>query len=253
MLILALSALCAQASPPFTLEGTWRFDVVVTTKAQVPVLGASTIETHKVMVARIDRQSDGSLMQSQSACGMFARSKRKTVAPIFPPGFLAAMPSQRSVVDFDLTSGRLKTEVDPVLLGWDSALAGGVMPRDADSPGVIDGDGDGAPGVTVQVQAPVFGTVSVYLVQHSVTWLDGAFEGPDAVRGRAGLTLLEQRTIGASNALFAVNVPLVPEDAGGWFSMRRVPDGTSCAQLDTLAPPEVGTPAGDKAPGVKAG
>lgn len=253
MLFPSLFAIASAWAVSPSLEGTWRFDVVVTTQARVPVLGDSTIETHKVMLAVVERGVDGRLTQTQSACAMYARSKRKTVAPVFPPGFLLSMPSQRSAVAVDPSTGRLSADIDPVYLGWDKGQGGGVMPQKAEDPGVTDPDRDGKPGVTVQIQAPVFGTVDVYMVQHSVTWLDGGFEGPDLVRGRAGLSLLEQRVIGASNPLFAVNVPLIPQDSGGWFSLRRVPDGTACSGLDAVAPPEAGTPAGDKALGVKAG
>lgn len=236
-----------------SLEGSWRFDVVVLTQAEVPVLGASLVETHKVMLALIEPDGRGAFTQSQTVCGMFARSKRKTAEPVFPAGFLKAMPDQRSHLRFDAAQGRLQAEVDPVRLGWDPRQSGGSMPREAGGAGITDADGDGQPGVTLMVQAPLLGQVSLYVVQHSKTWLDGTFEGPDRVRGRAGLSLLEQRTIGASNPLFRTNVPLKPVSDGGWFQLSRVPEGTSCAELDAAAPPPTGSPAADKAAGVRAG
>lgn len=241
------------ASSAAGLEGSWRFDVVVLTRAEVPVLGASLVETHKVMLARIERDGRGAYTQSQTVCGLFARSRRKAAEPVFPAGFLRAMPDQSSPLRFDAEEGRLRVEVEPVRLGWDPRQSGGSMPREAGDAGITDADGDGQPGVTLMVQAPLIGQVSLYVVQHSQTWLDGAFEGPDRVRGRAGLSLLEQRTIGASNPLFRTNVPLKPVSDGGWFQLSRVPEGTSCAELDAAAPPPAGSPAADRAAGVRAG
>ena len=264
---LACAALCAlwMSSPPARgqtpagadLVGTWRFDVVVTTRAQVPILGEAVVETHKVMLAQVRRQADGALRQEHVACGMYARSNRRVAETWFPPGFIAAMHEQE--YDLEVQDGpggpdgqggqRIRATVSPVHLGWDPQASGGLMPLRADAPGVVDGDSDGQPGVTVHVRAPLFGQVSVYVVQHSVTALDGWRQDADTITGGARLAKLEQRSLGASNPLFATNVPLTPDDTRSWFTMRRVPAGTSCEDLDRVSPPQAGTPAAERAGG----
>jgi hypothetical protein len=248
-LLLASTPVQAGEAPGADLVGTWRFDVVVTTRAQVPILGEAVIETHKVMLATVRQGPDQALRQKHDACGMYARSNRRVAETCFPPGFIAAMHEQEYglEVEQDTRGLHLRATVAPVHLGWDPQAAGGEMPQRADAPGVVDGDHDGQPGVTVHVRAPLFGQVSVYVVQHSVTALDGWRQDADTITGRARLATLDQRALGASNPLFATNVPLSPDDGRSWFSMRRVPEGTTCQDLDRVQPPQPGTPAAERA------
>lgn len=230
------------------MTGDWRFDVVVTTRVKVPLLGEAVIETHKVMLARVETQADGRVQQSHTACAMYARSTRKIAQASFPPSFVAAMHDQSYDISVQPEGAgwRLRAEVEPVHLGWDPKLTGGVMPRHKDAPGVIDADHDGKPGVTIFVKAPIFGQVEVYVVQLSETWIDGLLQGDDLVTGRARLAALDQQTIGASNPLFISNVPITPDDDMSWFRMARLPAGTTCQSLDAVSPPLAGTPAADR-------
>jgi len=232
------------------MAGDWRFDVVVSTQARVPILGDVRVQTQKVMLAHVDEQPDGSLVQQHTACAMYARSNRKLAETWFPPSFVSAMRDQRYTITAMPEAGglHLHSQVSPVVIGWDPALAGGGMPRKLDDPGVIDADLDGEPGVTVHVRAPLFGQISIYMVQSSQTSIDGWAKDTDTIVGTAQLDHLDQRTLGASNRLFATNVPLAPDDHDSWFRMVRVPTGTTCATLDAASPPLAGSPAADAAP-----
>lgn len=220
------------------------------TRAKVPVLGDALIETQKVMLTRVEALPDGNLRATNHACGMYARADRSMAETWFPPGFVAAMHDQSYVLQTSVEADgslRLRAEVDAVRLGWDPAQTGGAMPQGTKDAGVVDSDGDGHPGVTVWVRAPIFGTVEVYMVQHSLTTIDGAWTDDDTVRGQARVTRLEQRVVGASNPLFRTNVPLEPIAEGSWFSLRRVDPATTCATLEQVAPSEPGTVAAVKA------
>lgn len=238
--------LCAPVLAASPLAGTWRFDVVVHTRARVPLLGDALVETHKVMLNHIEEQPDGQLRARHLACGMFARSNRRLTETWFPPSFLEAMGDQSYGIEVGTQAEgtlSLRAEVDAVKLGWDPVLSGGSMPQKAGEAGVLDSDRDGRPGVTVWVRAPVFGTVEVSILQHSLTTIQGTLSDADTARGQARVTHLEQRVIGASNPLFRTNVPLEPVAEGSWFSLRRVPPDTTCASLEQVAPSEPGTPA----------
>ncbi len=229
-----------------TLVGTWRFDMVIMTRAHVPVLGDTVVETHKVMIARFSEEGDGGLRAWHTACGMHARSSRRLARTWFPQSFVDALADQTYPVEVEQHADALPTiraHVEPVRLGWDPAISGGSMPHEADEAGVVDVDHDGHPGVTLYVQAPIFGDVRVYVVQGSETWIEGRFETPDRITGSARLVDLDQRVLGASNPLFTSNVPITPDDGGSWFTMQRVPEGTTCTTLDAVAASPAGSPA----------
>ena len=243
-----LLALPARAASP--LEGSWRLDVVVMTRLKVPLLGDTVVETHKVMLAHFRADASGGLQAEQRACAMYARSNRKMAETWFPATFIAAMATQRYPVQVGQTADgklSLRAELSPVRLGWDPALSPGGMPQEADDPGVVDADHDGQPGVTIHVRAPLFGTVGVFMVQHSVTLLEGQLDSPDRGGGRARLLHMEQRNLGATNPLFGSNVHPVPDPSGSWFSLDRVPEATTCATVEQAAPARPGSPAADAA------
>ncbi len=224
----------ALAAPP-DLAGTWRVEWVAANRVHVPILGATLVRTRQISLARVVAQGDG-FEQSHVACAIRAESDHSFTSTSFPPGFLRSLPPKR--YPLALREGpdgwRLAADTGLLAIGFRPEAAD-ALPTDALHPAVFDWDGDGAPGATVTVRAPLFGAVDVYVVQASRGLLDGRLEVRDgvavAVEGAFRLGDFAQHTIGASNRLFHTTprATFVPEESRLW--MTRVPEGTTCEAL----------------------
>lgn len=234
MLLLALPALAAD---PSDLVGTWRFEVAFGTEVMLPIAGPSMVETHQIRVATISR-SGGTLQLSEALCRMFATTESRLTAARFPPGFLRAVGDQTYPLTVqtrpDGTVG-VRGRAAPATIGWDPHTSGGVLPEGPGDRGVVDGDGDGHPGATLLLSPPVFGDVQVYIAQTSATVLEGTRTTPDHVEGRALMEGFVQHTLGASNPLFTLDLQVRVDNDRGWFTLDRVPGGTTCTTLDDAA------------------
>lgn len=229
-LLLACPAL---ATPDLT--GTWRVEWVAANQARIPILGGTTITTRQVSLATVSLAPDGSLVQEHAACAIRAEARLATTT--FPDGFLAALP--RKVYAPTLVqegdTWRYHADTGPLAIGFHPEQATDGLPTEIDHPAVFDWDGDGQPGGTVRVKAPLFSEVDVYVVQRSRGVLDGAAEVADgrvtSLRGAFVLEGFEQHTIGATNRLFHTTPRATFDPSGSWFEMHRVDDGSTCATI----------------------
>ena len=135
-------------------------------------------------------------------------------------------PAQSLAVTVD-PEGAVHIDGGPEQVGLRPDFAGD-LPKKARQDGVIDQDGDGEPGMTVQLQVPVFGAVEVYVVQRAHTILHGE-PTPEGFAGAVEIRQLEQRTIGASNPFFKVSAPVTPSADKSRFTLTRLDEKVDCA------------------------
>ena len=229
MIALALIAATAAAE----LDGRYALSLHAVTRTKVPFLGWTRSETvSAVLVDFLER--DGRLVQRQEVCSIRLEGKARDARVSFPDAFVRSLPPKERVVELARdASGAMRYRVDLGTdhVGYDPAQTGGRVPLGPDAPGVVDGDWDGHPGVTVNLDVPVLGRTELYVVQRGSMVLDGIVEADGHVAGAVELGPVEQRTIAASNPLLVASPRIVPEPGASWFSLRPIDETSSCADL----------------------
>jgi len=198
--------------------GDWTLEVVVVTRAHVPVLGDFLARSRSELAVRLDLGAGG-LVQTQRVCSTIVNDGRGLVRTEVPAAFIAALP----VVSFPVAL----TEQDGVwsyaadfgrqVLGWDGM---GVLPTDPADPRVRDSDADGHPGLTVQIEAPFVGTGSVYVVQVGRTRVSATWDGT-AFFGAVAVPEFAQAVIGASTRALLKGPTIRPAPELSSFRMTR--------------------------------
>ena len=231
MIFLLSTALAADVVEPQDLVGTWRMELNIVTNAKVPILGNSPVLSKRVNVATIE-WVDGELVQSHETCSVTAITERAIGVPKIPQSFADALPDKTYPVELEVVDGKLTYTVDlkTEAVGYDAGdpLPVPTLPED---PRVQDVDEDGHPGVTIQIYAPLFGDVDIYIVQYSQTHLSGTVKNADRIVGKAHVDFLEQNLVGASNSLFVRKTDLESDNDRSSFKMKRLPDGATCESM----------------------
>lgn len=227
----------AQSDPPPDLRGMWRMDLYVVSHAQIPVLGTTTILAHTIMTARIDGTADAQVMHT-TPCSLSPQTTRPIATTIVPQRFVDHLPRKDIPVQFERTAAgqwSLTADMQPQDVGWRrdrfTTTAGELLPPAATHPAVVDFEGDGHPGATLILDAPLFGEIEIYVVQTAHTVLTASINDAQVIDGTATPARFGQRTIGASNRLFVSNPTITLDGNQSQFRLARVPDNTSCAAL----------------------
>jgi hypothetical protein len=227
--LLAALPLCASARHADAWEGRYAMELRVGSVARVPVMGAQRSVTRSLLLVDVERRA-GRLVQRQRVCDVHIDSPH--VRMTVPAAFVRALAPREYPAevrgDAPERSYTADSGVDHV--GYDPRLTGGALPADARSPGVVDSDGDGAPGATVVGHFPVVGRVRFFVAQRAHVVLHGRRTLEGRVEGDVEVRLLEQRTLGASNRVFARTLPLRPDPATSGFIMVRT-DAAGCDAL----------------------
>lgn len=198
--------------------GDWALRIEVVTQVHVPVLGEFLARSRSELAVRID-QVAGGLVQTQRVCSTVVNDGRGIVRTEIPAAFIAALPTVSFPVDLAQRSGVWGYAADfgRQKVGWTGA---GELPTDPGDPRVDDGDGDGHPGMTVRVEAPLVGAGAVYVVQVGRTTAAGAWDGA-AFTGALGVPELEQSVIGASSRMLLGGPTVRPAPGLSRFQMTR--------------------------------
>ncbi|HEY1099437.1 MAG TPA: hypothetical protein VGF99_10930, partial [Myxococcota bacterium] len=160
------------ATPTTWPAGTWRLDVVVVVGADVPVLGRQTTTTTSISVVDVD-----------GAGNAIARACRvETSGPGFtsfmPPSSLRKLPLTRFAIVVD--GKTMRADLGEGQIGYRGA---GPIPEKADDPRVFDLDGDGKPGVRMQLDLGALGEWTLQVVNRGHTEIAGVI---DAAGNAAG-------------------------------------------------------------------
>jgi len=202
------------------LSGTWRVDLHLVHQLSVPLLGRSPSDSDTVQLWRI---ADGSLTNEH--CSITASTRRRIGRPTIPDTFARAI--RHTTVPVTLEGDRVRVDMGVARIGYEPTEAGDVFPDDAEAAGIVDHEGDGLPGATISVWAPIFGDVELYVVQRTHLLLDGVFDGA-TVTGTATQAVFDQRTIGATRRMFVQSPSIVPVPEDSTFRMRPMPAEVTC-------------------------
>jgi len=227
MFTLLLAA--AHAQPGWTGAYVLQMDTV--TEARIPMWGDMETVTRSTMLASIAPGPEG-WVQTHRVCDVRIENDSNVARTVLPRAFIDAMPvvSYPVIFTVDGDDWGYAADMGRVDVGFDPELAGAV-PVALEDLGVIDWDGDGSPGATVQIDVPVFHSVDLHVTQRSHAVLTGRVDEDGAIRGAADLVEFEQAVLGASNRLFSHAPTVTPMADRGRFSLRPVPAGTTCASL----------------------
>ena len=214
------------------LRGTWKLELMGTNEVELPVVGINRVRSHQIMLVQV--QGGQSLIQKHDVCSLQVDSDKAVIETIIPEPWIAALPDKEYPIQLEQAadgSWSYTADLLPLRIGFDPAVTDDALPTDIDSPGVVDWDGDGKPAATIYLDLSMFGHVELYLVQAANTLLEGAVVSKDSVQGSLLLPELRQRTIGGSNRLFVTNPRVTPYPPESTFSMVRVAEGSTCADL----------------------
>ena len=207
--------------------GLYAVEFAVVTLAVVPVLADVEARSEQLMLVRLEEAPDG-WKAYQTTCDIRVDGGGIAVAEI-PDAFVRATGSKWTQVTMDERSYTADLGVHNP--GWKLAVESEAMPDDIEDPRVFDWDGDGEPAATIWVHAPVFGKITLNVVQKSRTILHGTQTADGSVEGWVELLYLQQRTLGASNFLFRGNIALEPQPDRSSFKMWDVPEDMTCEKL----------------------
>lgn len=219
-----LLAAGAHAEPP-DLTGDWAITLSIVISAKIPVFGPTNITSTTTLLARID-----GAQQSHITCRVEPTSPLRMVTTTIPDAFVRHIAEKHYAVRVG-EDGAYTADFGPQHIAYDPALSGGEPPSEADHPSVYDWEGDGRPGATIHLDAPLFGDSEVYITQLAHTRLVGRIVDVDTIAGGVDIIAMAQRSIGAKPSMFASNPEATPLPAESGFVMRRVAPGTTCADL----------------------
>jgi hypothetical protein len=229
-LLLAASAR-ATALPP--MEGPWGIELEVASITRVPVLRDVQSTMVAWALAEVTRDGEGYL-QTHRVCDVEVTDTSRLSRTIIPRAYVEHMPYRTLRPVSDPAAGRWEVDLGPVPVGYHYERSPGTLPRAVDDPLVYDWDQDGHPGATVQVALARFQPFEVYIAQVSHLYLRGTVRDAERIEGPLEILRQERVTLGASNRLFARPSETTPDPARSRFRMRRLPAGTTCAEVRAL-------------------
>ncbi|TNE89626.1 MAG: hypothetical protein EP330_10690 [Deltaproteobacteria bacterium] len=202
--------------------GQFLLEMDTASDAKVPVLGWQKSVTHTLALVELTEDNEW----VQTVCDVEVRDKAPLARTILPDAFVSSLP----VIRAKIALGEDHFEVD---LGVSRVgFTEGPIPETADAPNVIDHEGDGRPGATVQVMIIGFGTYGLDVVQESRAVLHGKRDG-DGWSGTLETQLLAQRVLSADHRLLAGSPELRTADERSSFTLHPT-TAKSCADLPKL-------------------
>lgn len=225
--LLSLLPLANAAPTAAALAGTWALEMRAVSASRVPVIGDLESVTRTGVLVQLESTDDG-WVQHHLPCGSTidggALVKTRIPDAYFDNVTRKVLHPDVAVVDGEV---RFDVDVERFTGGWDPAMCSEV-PSTADSPCVRDWDGDGKPGITIEVKAPFFPWAEVYVAQQTHPLLAGRLVSDDLITGGLRVTELNNRVLGSSNRLFNAQPKTRSVHSASTFRMERLPEGATC-------------------------
>lgn len=232
--LLGAASASAQETDAVIPPGTYASRQYVSSRAQTrPSNRYIRVRTTSVLLHRV-RESDAGTVVESRYCAV-EQEPLGRVRTVLGPAFVAAMPVWESKATRDPDGdgpGAIHIAEHTFILGADlSEQAREDLPDDSNDARVTDPDGDGHPGVTVEVDGFVSG--QVYLVQRLTRGLRGSVD-PDGRMTGAVIGAGDQTVIGASNAILRTFTPRFehnPDPKRNTFVWVPVPPESTCETI----------------------
>jgi hypothetical protein len=210
-----------------SLEGTWARLESTAATAKVPVLGEVESKTTALALFSIERDGSSHRITHQRVCSLETETLGGLVETRYPRAFLEAVSGLTRPIRLTRDErGLVYSEPKHARVVGATIDRTEALPSDAADPRVIDADGDGRPGVTVEVRGPIDG--SIWVVHRDLSELRGRFAAEDRIAGEIRWKS-EQSILGATHDLLAKPPSQKPKP--GRFWMRKVPAATTCREV----------------------
>ena len=181
--------------------------------------------------------------------GSFCFSEQRTDQPIetsLSDAATQAIKPPPAPVEVDVVDGvlRIRRAATPTPVGIRlDDPANEPLPTDPDDPRIVDDDGDGNPGITVNIRVTDDITGELYIARREIFAYEAFLTEPDVMTGTV-TDDSEQLVIGASDPIFAsspANWGQLPDPSKSPIILQRVDADWDCERLaaerDTLFPP----------------
>jgi hypothetical protein len=209
----------ATPESPSLAVGRYQIDLDYTIEVDVPVLGTQTSTTHTILL--MDVVAEGSArFWSGVTCSIVTSGTGFTTTT--PPSSLRTLNLPRLAIELD--GNRLRADLGDGSLGYDGSRSK-ILPKSDDDPRIRDTDGDGKPGMRMDLVIDGFGLFPINVVSSAHGYLDGRLKDGGA-RGKAISIRSEERV------LSGLPVPSPPMQDKRFlpstFRMVRVADSAAC-------------------------
>lgn len=212
--------------------GRYAMELRVGSTSKLPLLPTERSTTVTLMLIELRPGRDGGLVQQHHVCAVRMEGSSAVRATV-PTAFVRALAPRAYPVELrpGPRSWRYEADLGLDAIGFDPRLSGGALPERPTDPGVIDADGDGNPGATIEIRVPVMGRARLFIAQRTHLVLRAEAAGPERLEGSVDIRLLEQRTLGAEPGYFRRTPDLRPDPQRSGFTLVRLPDGLGCAEV----------------------
>ncbi len=212
--------------------GFWGIKAKVASIQTLPVFGDKGSTNTILSVGQFRRDGMGKLVLDQQECQVTVKSEVAFIMTDVPDKIADTTPMLTGAVQVYGTAGSLGFRRAEVATGIGCHLVdpfNDPLPTDKTDPLVFDQDSDTKPGVTVNPQSPVNG--SVYVVQRRKYSYDN---GLQATQNRLTGSIIDrssQYILDATDAALKNQVPTKPVDSTSVFEMVRLSTQYTCTRL----------------------
>ena len=217
------------------LSGRWAQLVVTTSISKIAVIGDVSSTTLSYGLLDLTQDERGRLTSVEQICEIKITSESKRIRTIIPARFAQAVSGTRRMGTLTIEGEQVKIVMPRKATLFGAELGpSDPLPKDKADKRVRDADGDGKPGLTVQVRGMIDG--DLYIVTRGWNELTGQARGKDRVEGRV-TWFNEQRVLDATSMFLRGDTNTVPDKTPtkNYFRWQRVPAQTSCAELSKRA------------------
>jgi hypothetical protein len=205
-----------------------------------PVWGStSPSDTTALMLVAWERDGEQATWE-EVLCGLESTKVHGTTTS-YPAAFIDGIPLRTRTAEIEGFERGDAFDAGPLIdvIGADLAdEADDPLPADADAPTEYDQDGDGKPGMTVNVDNNLLGKGDVYVAQRATTTLSGEVVADDRIEGSLSWSQ-EQVTLGATKDWLLLDTNSRPDTSAlnNFFILQEVEESTTCDDViaDQLA------------------
>jgi hypothetical protein len=236
--------LFALAAPAFSsvrsswpnLTGRWAQLQVTTALVDLPIGGPYESKLETLVMVDV-RQEGDRLVLEETVCSIESEGPSSLIETTYPAAFIDAMSGRERTAELALDAGRFVYREPKSYRTSGVELedpASDDLPNRPDDPRVRDPDGDGRPGLTVEVTG--FVTGRVFMIQKGWSELVGHIRSARQIEGRVRWDS-DQSVIDATHR-FLTHPPVSrphPDGDRHYFRMARVPTSATCEEVEARA------------------